>query len=38
MLEAFSPVFLSLLAIVMMMGMMMSGRASVWEALVCLRY
>lgn len=28
----------SLLVSIMMMGMMMSGRASVWEAAVCLRY
>jgi hypothetical protein len=38
MLEAYLLVVSSLLVSIMMMGMMMSRRASVWEAAVCLRY
>jgi len=38
MLEAYFVVVSSLLVSIMMMGMMMSRRASVWEAAVCLRY
>lgn len=38
MLEAYLLVVSSLLVSIMMMGMMLSGRASVWEAVVCLRY
>jgi len=38
MLEAYFVVVSSLLVSIMMMGMMMSQRASVWEAAVCMRY
>jgi len=38
MLEAYLVVVSSLLVSIMMMGMMMSRHASVWEAAVCLRY
>ncbi|RCK76986.1 MAG: hypothetical protein ANABAC_3411 [Anaerolineae bacterium] len=38
MLEALELVVSSLVVSIMMMGMMMSRRASVWEAVVCLRY
>ncbi|MFN3307971.1 MAG: hypothetical protein ACK44E_02085 [Anaerolineales bacterium] len=38
MLEALGLVVSSLMVIIMMMGMMMSQRAPVWEAAVCLRY
>jgi hypothetical protein len=38
MLEALDLVVSSLVISIMMMGMMMSRRASVWEAAVCLRF